>query len=292
MRYLYICNATIDGIKKIELNFDENSKFEPVVNGGIITPFTIRRYDKEFITSNYQNNSISFFYNNGIVENFYLGCICTDMAILNNYIYIICEDSNTVVCFDIITKSIVEIIPCENSPYSLDVCSKNGKIIVSNIFSNSVNIIDIENKGLVESRPVGLYPTKVMWSIDGNYFLVCESYLGKSKGYLKAYSLENHKNIGTVQVGNTPMDICFDGAYYYVSNYFDGTISIVDIKTFKEVNILKVGGWIKNILIEGQYIYALDVKNNLIKKIDKCTGEEKNNKLIPMSGELTGMVIM
>ncbi|WP_461613203.1 YncE family protein [Clostridium sp. Marseille-QA1073] len=291
MRYLYVCNATKDRIEKIELdNFEEVESIDiKDSEGEKLSPRGLCLYEDMLITSNYNNSSISFLYKEGTIEKFYLGGGCTEASVLDKYAYVICEDSNTVVCFDIKAKDVVEIIPCGSSPHSLDICKKSNRILISNMYSDNLSIIDVTKGGEVKNISVGAYPTKALWSSDGNYILVCESNLGYcGKGCVTIISLRNNSILHKIPVGNAPMDMYCDGRYCYVSNYGDGSISIVDINKYEEIKKVRIGGMVKAITTDEKYIYVGDIYNNSLIRVNKI---DESKKVIPMSGEPMGMIV-
>jgi len=80
-----------------------------------------------------------------------------------------------------------------------------------------------------------------------------------------------------------------NGEYCYVSNFGDGTVSILDINKYKEIKRIEVGGMPRGILEDEKYLYVGDNYNNLLFRIDKIT---ENKKAISIGTEPTGMTIL
>jgi len=80
-----------------------------------------------------------------------------------------------------------------------------------------------------------------------------------------------------------------DEKYCYVSNYGDGTISIIDVLDFKIVKNIRTGGMPRGITSDEKYIYVGDSYNNLLMRINKDDNKEK--LIIPLKGQPTGMII-
>ncbi len=80
-----------------------------------------------------------------------------------------------------------------------------------------------------------------------------------------------------------------DEKYCYVSNYGDGTISIIDIINFINVKSIRIGGMPRGIICDERYIYVGDSYNDLIMRINKNDNHEK--LIIPLKGQPTGMII-
>ncbi|EQB90170.1 YVTN family beta-propeller protein [Clostridium punense] len=292
MRHLYVCNTTCDSIDKINIESFTVENTIPLtgVNRGRIGPHGLWIHDKLLFTSNCYDDSISIVsLENGMVETLYLGSNCRDICVLGNHAYIICGDSNNIVSFDITRREIVELIPCGNSPHSIDCCSKNNEIVVANINSDSITLFDALYGSNIYSIDVGPYPTKAIITLDGNYILVCESNMGYGgRGSVSMISTKTRKVIHRVPVGSCPFDMCCDEKYCYVTNYGEGTISVIDIYNHEEIKRIRIGGMPRGILSDNKHIFVGDSYNNLLVKIDKNT---ENKKIIPINGEPTGMIL-
>ena len=287
-----MCNTTCDSINKIDIdNFVlEDTISLKGVNRGKIGPHGLCLHGHLLFTSNCYDDSISIVnLQTGSVESLYLGSNCRDICVLGNHAYIICGDSNYVVTFDINSKEIIELIPCGNSPHSIDCSNVNNEIVVANINSDSITLFDALYGSNVYDIPVGAYPTKAIMTLDGAFILVCESNMGFSgKGCVSMVSTKTHKVVHRIPVGNCPFDMCCDEKYCYVSNYGDGSVSILDLFNHDEVKRIRVGGMPRGILSNNKHIYVGDSYNNLIIKIHK---ETENKKIIPIYGEPTGMIL-
>jgi YVTN family beta-propeller protein len=292
MRRLYVCNTTCDSIDKVNIEDFTIEDNIPLTgdSGGRIGPHGVWLQDNFLFTSNCYDNSISIVdLKKAMVESIYLGSNCRDICVLGNHAYIICGDSNNIVSFDINNKEIIELIPCGNSPHSINYCNINSEIVVANINSDSITLFDALYGSNIHNIDVGPYPTKAIFTLDGDYILVCESNMGYSgKGCVSMISTKTHKIIHRIPVGNCPFDMCCDGRYCYVSNYGDGSISIIDIANREEVSRIRIGGMPRGILSDNNHIFVGDSYNNLLIKIDKNT---ENKKIIPINGEPTGMIL-
>lgn len=287
MSYLYICNSASDRIDKININ--DFTLEEPIELNyhEKIKPFNICIDNKAFIISSFENNRIYLFKNDGGIEEFYIGSGCSHMGLIGDKLYIICEESNTIVCFDILSKELVEVISCGISPHSLDFSPENNSIVVANTLSNDISIINLKEKEKIKNMKVGNYPVKALWYENGEKILVCESNMGEeTKGELKVISLEDNK-IASITIGNIPIDMCCYNNYCYISNFGDGTITIVDITKLKKVDEIEIGGILKDILVDEKNIYVEDIYYNQLVKIDKIS---KSKKIIPLNFEPKGMI--
>lgn len=293
MRYLYICNTTEDQVDKINIeNFALEDTIKLIgVNRSKVGPHGLYLQGDLLFTSNCYDGSVSVV---NLLDNsaksFYLGRYCRDVCAHGNHLYIICGDSNNIVNFDLIREEIVEIIPCGDSPHSIDICALTNEIVVANHGDDSITIFDALYGNDIASIKVGPAPTKALFTVDGDYILVCESCMGSmEKGCISVFSSKTRKIVQRIPVGNCPFDMYCDQQYCYVANYGDGTISIVDVRTFKNVDNIKIGGMPRGIICDKKYIYVGDSYNYLLIRINKENHSEKI--IIPLGGQPTGMIM-
>ena len=293
LRKLYVCNTSSDCISKVDLDsyIEEEKIYLDSENLKRIGPHGIYVHENKIITANSYDNSISLVNMDSYeTESYFTGMHCNDLSVYDNKVYVICGDSDDILVFDLDKKHIVEAIPCGNLPHSIYICKKRNLIIVANMNSDSITIIDGAENGNIKSVRVGAYPTKAVITADGNYILVCESNIGMdSKGSISIISLKNLNVLYKIPVGNSPVDMYFNERFCYVSNFGEGTVSIVDINNYKEIKKIEVGGMPRGILEDEKYLYVGDNYNNLLIRIDKAT---ENKKAIAIGGEPTGMTLL
>ncbi|MBW9151148.1 YncE family protein [Clostridium estertheticum] len=293
MRNLYVCSTSSDCISKVNLDLfiEEEKIYLDKQNLKRIGPHGIYVYENKILTANSYDNSISIVNTyNYEIESYFIGMHCNDLSVYDNKAYVICGDSDDIIVFDLEKKNIVEAIPCGNSPHSIYICKKKNLIIVANMNSDSITLIECAQNGNIKEIRVGAYPTKAVITPDGNYILVCESNIGMdNKGCINIISLKNCNVLNKIPVGNSPVDMYFNGEFCYVSNFGDGTVSILDINKYKEIKRIEVGGMPRGILEDEKYLYVGDNYNNLLFRIDKIT---ENKKVISIGTEPTGMTLL
>lgn len=288
-----MCNTTKDLVDKVNI---EKFVLEDIiklvgVNSSKLGPHGIYLQGDLLFTSNCYDGSISIVnLAKNTVKGFYLGRYCRDICADGNHLYIICGDSNNIVNFDLSREEIVEIIPCGDSPHSIDICTIRNEIVVANHGDDSITIFDSLYGNNIENIKVGPAPTKALFTIDGEHILVCESCMGSmEKGRISVFSSKSRKLSQRIAVGNCPFDMYCDEKYCYVSNYGDGSISVIDIRSFKNIDNIRIGGMPRGIICDENYIYVGDCYNDLIVKINKKDNKEK--KIIPLGGQPTGMIM-
>ncbi|MBA5851219.1 YncE family protein [Clostridium sp. cel8] len=294
MNSLYICSTSSDFVAKVDLiDFKLKNKIYLKARDFSykIGPHGICNRNDKIITANNYANSISIIdiKTDTEEESYYIGAHCNDIVTLDNKAYIICSDSNSLIVFDLKYKKILEQIPCGNLPHSICLNLKRRILLVSNMQSNSVTLIDCDDTSNIKNIKVGSYPTKAIFTVDGEHIIVCESNLGsESRGSISVLSLKNYKIINRIVVGNSPLDIYCNSRYCFTSNFGDGTVSIVDINNYKECKNIIVGGMPAGILKYDRHLYIGDNYNNILIKFNI---ENNKKEFIPIGNEPTGMII-
>ena len=88
-------------------------------------------------------------------------------------------------------------------------------------------------------------------------------------------------------MGTSPIDMYEDDKNIYVSNFTEGSISIIDKNSFKAVKTLYIGGMPKGILKKDNKIYIGDyLKGRLI-----VVEGEKVKKIIAIESEPNAMIL-
>ncbi|GAA0181880.1 YncE family protein [Clostridium sediminicola] len=291
MGCLCVCNTNSDTIsivntenlslkKTINLRNKENTKVGP---HGII-------YYKNsiFVVNNYSNNlKIIENFDECNVENHYIGIHCNDLVIYDEKVYVACGESNSVVVFDMLTKKIIEEIPCENQPHSIEINDNKKLMVVSNFNSNSITLIDLEDSRRIYNIRVGEYPTKACFTHLGDKIIVCESNIGNHEnGSIRVLSLKELKNEINIKVGKIPVDVFLTDKFSFVSNFGDGSIDIIDLGKYIKKRSIYVGGMPRGIIVDKGKLFIGDNYNNILIKLD-ING--KIIKSIPIGKEPTGI---
>ncbi|KEI06602.1 hypothetical protein Z957_12100 [Clostridium sp. K25] len=291
MSKLYVCNTHSDNISVVDIEefkedrkiHFESSTFEKV------GPHSICKYKDKLLVANIYSNTISIFdkKQERELDSYFIGMNCNDVVVYQNKAYAICGDSNYVVVFNLDTNLIEEEIPCGDFPKSIEINRQKKIILISNFESNSITLIDLEDSNNVKELRVGAYPTKALFTVDGEHIIVCESNMGGDiRGNVSVVSLKGLKLFNRILVGKYPVDMYINSSCAFVSNFGEGTVSIVDINNYKEINKINVGGMPSGIIKLGDSIYVGDNYNNLLIKANLI---EENKKVISIGGEPTGM---
>ncbi|GAA0748136.1 YncE family protein [Clostridium oceanicum] len=294
MRYLYICNTSTDCISKVNIDdFKEESKI--TLNDkdfNRIGPHGICEYRGQILVANSYSNTLSIIdaKKGREVDSYFIGMHCNDVVAYEDKAYVICGDSNNIVVFDLIKKRVLEQIPCGNLPHSIVIDKQNKVIMTCNMGNDSISLIDCKDKNNVKNIRVGEYPTRATFTVDGKYILVCESNMGSDyKGSIGIISTKNYRLLYRISVGNSPVDMYCDEKVCIVSNFGDGTISLIDINYYEKIKDIIIGGMPIGIMKSGDDVYIGDNYKNLLLNINI---KEESKKIIPIGGEPTGMILI
>lgn len=291
MSSIILCNTGSDSLSKISLNDYGVKRVTFTLCDKPIGPHGIKVYGEKIITANTYNDSVSFFNSETLIEekNFKVGPKPNDVAVINNKLYTVCGESNAVVVHDIIDEKVICEICTGSWPHNIEFFSEEKLIMVSNLEGNSVTVISIENYDVIKTISTPEYPTKLKVSDDKEMLYVCESYLGNEKdGYLDIFSLKDFSRIKRIRLGSSPIDLCEDSKNIYISNFTDGSISIVDKAILKVKNTLYVGGMPKGILTYLDNLYVADYLKGRLIVIENY----KMKKVIAIEAEPNAMTII
>ncbi|MDP4144307.1 MAG: YncE family protein [Bacillota bacterium] len=292
MSYLYICNTASDNISvinmmkftetyKIKLGNEENSR---------VGPHGICQYRNNLIVANNYSNDLSLVDTEcgSVIDNFFIGMHCNDVKVYNSSAYVICGDSNKIVVLNMNSFKVEQQIPCGNFPHSLDICFKEKIMVTADLCSDSITVGNCANFNNLQLLKVGQYPTKAVFTSDGEYIVVCESNIGSDcNGSVRVISVKNMRHIGSIAVGRCPVDMYCEGYLCYVSNFGDGTISIVDISKGAMIANIHTGGMPRGIIKHGHYLYVGDNYNNEVIQVNT---QNLIKKSISIGREPTGMI--
>ena len=290
MRSIVLCNTGADSLSFITLDTLEVKKILFALSETPVGPHGIRKYKDEILTANNYSDSISIFTCDPLIEsrNIKIGPKPNDLLRVEDKIYTICGESNSIVEYDLSQNRVSWEIETGSWPHSIDYCNKDGLIFVSNLEENCTNIIRVDDYEIVETLLTPEYPTKVKVSNNEKFVYICESYLGSDEnGFLDVFSIETFNHVARVEVGTSPIDLYEDEEYIYITNFTEGSISIINKKRYYVEKTLYIGGMPKGILKHKNKLYIGDyLKGRLI-----VLEENKIEKIIAIESEPNAMIL-
>lgn len=292
MKYLFVCNTGSDTLSQINLNnFKEEQCIRIARNNERYGPHGLCRWKENIITANSYNSSLSIidFVAGEVVEEYYIGGNCNDVAIYEDEAIIVCGGSNSLIVYDLENKRIIEEIPIGNLPHSIDINYELDLMAVTNMENSTLSILKCSNKELIKNINVGCYPTKAFFSKDNNYIFLCESYLGhQCSGFINIISTKTLSSVAKIKAGLSPIDLCFQGNIVYVANFSEGSIHMIDLAKGKLIKKVFVGGMPRCIKKKGRYIYIGD---NYGARLFVYDGKRDEKKTISIGKEPTDMAL-
>ena len=287
-----VCNTALDKISKINLAAEYLTLDFPLELGGRpVGPHNLCIYNDNIITANNYNNSISIINlaKEKEMSTIYVGAHPNDVEVIKDKAYVICGESNSLGIIDLVNQRVIINLKTGKYPHSIAILKEKKLGFICNMDDNSVFIIDCIENEVISKINVGKYPTKLLISSDKKNIFVCESNLGEDRsGFVSIISIESKNIIAKIKVGRTPIDMWEDQGLLYVSNFLEGSISVIDLNKAKEIMKIPVLGMPKGIvkykskIYFADYgcgnIYELNLEDNSIKNI--ASGTEPNAMLL------------
>ncbi|WP_160689089.1 YncE family protein [Clostridium sp. C2-6-12] len=291
MSYIVVCNTGSDSLNKINT---ENFNTQRVVLSAAESPFGphgLSLYKDKILVANNYNNSISLIDYNTFKEegNIYIGAHPNDIVAHNDFIYVSCGESNSLIIYNLINERIDFEIPTGRFPHNIVLEEERNILFVSNMEDESISVIDNINSKEIKRIKVKNTPMKMSISNNKKYLYVCISCLGDDKnGSIGIIELNTLKLIGKVEVGLSPVDLFEEDNYIYVSNLCDGSISVINLNELTEEKKIVIGGMPRGIIKIKENIFVGDYLNG---KLNVIGIDEKNIKVIPLGKEPNAMTL-
>ena len=295
MDSIMVCNTASDSLSIISLENDSVYNIPLLLNKknnlNSKGPHGIEIYKNKILTANSYDSSISVIDLNEkqTIETYFIGAHPNDIKTYKNKGYILCGEINSLIVFDMKEKNTIFQINTDENPHSIAI-DNNGIGYLCSLQGNSLEIIDC-NKNILLKKFLGLnYPIKVIISKNLENIFVVESYLGEEReGYVNVLSKKDFSSLLKIKVGKSPVDIWEENNSLYVSNFEDGTISIINLSLGKEVKRIYLGGMPRGIIKYKKNIFVGDYGNDRIVKIDL---ENKKIKNIAVGKEPNAMILL
>lgn len=291
MSRIYVCNSYSDSLSMVNCDtFKELKRINLSSFKQRVGPHGICKYKDNIITANKYSNDISCINDNHYqINNYFIGNSCSDLKVIGDMCYISCSDSNDIKVFDLTCHKIDFRIPCGNCPKNICVNENSHILLVNNFMDNSISVIDYLNHEHKNEIIVGRYPSKVVYCEYLDIYLVLVSLIGKNKnGYLRILD-GNFNYTCDIELGRTPVDICAESGKAYISNFEDGTISIIDLNTLMEVDKIIICGMPRGIIVKENKLYVADYYGNYLYEVDLNSLKKKK---INIGNEPVSMIIL
>ena len=290
MSAILVCSTAADSLSYIDLNDMTVKKILFNLSEKPVGPHSLKSYDNIIITANNYNDSVSLFDKNSFkeIKSIKTGPKPNDVLIKNNKIYTICGESNSLEVYDIYSDRKNIEVPTGNWPHSMDFIPNKNLIVVSNLEDDSVVLINEKTYEVIGKINAPEYPTKVKISNNNKNLYVCESYLGSDyHGFLDVFNTENFQRECRIKVGGSPVDMYEDNFNIYVSNFTDGSITIIEKSNYKVNKTVYIGGMPKGVIKVNESLYVIDyLKSRIINIYD-----DKIKNVIAIEAEPNAMTL-
>ncbi len=267
MSYIIICNAGSDTLSIFDI--EKEKAYNVAVSREKKTTFGPHGMyvDKNnIILANSYNNTVSILKKRTFeeIEHIEVGPYPNDVTCVNGKIYVLCGEANCVQSYDMNREEIEYEVIVGNHPNQITLYNHKRNAIITNMGEESISLFDFFKNKLTDKINVGNSPVKSIISSNGQYvFIVISNFGYGSNGKILMLELSSMKKLREVSVGAGPVDIVEYEKKLYISNFLEGSISVVNLENFKEE---------KRIIIESSMPRGMVVNNNNIYCADYFCG--------------------
>jgi sugar lactone lactonase YvrE len=122
--------------------------------------------------------------------------------------------------------AVLSTVPVGSTPTDLLITPDGKTAVTVNLGNGNLSVIDLEQGAVIRTLQAEVSPSKAILTDDGRLFVT-----NRGSGTVSMLALADGRLLGRLKVGRGPMDIVLgkDGSQAYVSNYQDGTISVLDV---------------------------------------------------------------
>jgi len=142
------------------------------------------------------------------------------------------------------------------------------RVYVPNIRSNSLTLVDVAERRVLEQVLVGKGPEGVAVHPSGAFLYVALQH----EDVVQVYSTRTHQLLAREEVGSMPVRLAFtpDGRYAFVPNRKSKDLSVLDTRTHREVKRIPIGIWPGGVAFDrtGRRAYVANNKTNDVSVID------------------------
>lgn len=292
MDFIYICNTLSGNISKVNLkSFREEKKISLYSEKDeSIGPHGICRYKEKIYTANSYGDSFSIIdlRYDAERESYFIGGHPNDVIVVKDKAYILCGEFNSIIVFDLLSKKITGEIKTGLIPHSITCWG--DKLLVSNMGNDTLSIINIKRNNKVNIVKLGQYPVRAVFALSGRLIIACESNIGSdTEGSISFIDTFSFRVIYRISVGKNPVNLYVNDNFCFVSNFGDGTLSIVNLKYKEEIRRIEIGGAPSGIIGNSKNLYAADNYNNKLVRVNLFNSEIKKASI---GGEPTSMILV
>jgi len=198
-------------------------------------------------------------------------------------LWLVATYSSEVFVFDIETLELLETFPThQDKSHMLALSPDESRVYAANIGSDSVTVIDCDDREVVADPPVGEEPEGIGVDPDTGEVLVAN----QEDGTLSVLDLDTLEVTNRALLGETPIRVVLDpdGRYALVPNRESGDVSVVDTEFVRdgerrpwEIARIPVGIWPGGTVFDpaGDRAFVANNKTNDVSVLDTDSFEER-----------------
>jgi YVTN family beta-propeller protein len=173
------------------------------------------------------------------------------------------------------TDEIVKVIKSGgNSPSHIDFSSDSKFAFVSNVMSNNISVVSIENINkakVLYNIDVGIMPNELEPSPDNKLLYVANV----QDGSISVVDVKKAEEVRRIKAdaGTHGVAVSKDGNRIWTTNRFSNSVSVIDVVKGEVIKNIKLEGEPNHVLIlpDGKYAYVTSLKSNDLTIIDTNT---------------------
>jgi YVTN family beta-propeller protein len=197
-------------------------------------------------------------------------------------LWLVSTYSSQVYVFDVDSLELLDTFPThQDKSHMVTLSPDQSRAYFSNIGSDSVTIVDCDDRAIVADPPVGEEPEGIGVDPDTGEILVAN----QEDGMLSVLDPETFEESSRALLGETPIRVVFepDGRYAFVPNRESNDVSVIDTEHVRdgerrpwEVARVPVGIWPGGTVFDpdGEHAYVANNKTNEVSVIDVDSFEE------------------
>lgn len=288
---IYICNTFDDCINKLDIeNFKLDTLHLNLFEKKPVGPIAIDISGGDALVVNKFEGTIAYINLEKFTETTreYICPSPKDIKLYGNYAYVVSDEVNCITIYNILKKTIDLQIKVGNCPESITIDKVKDVLFCANLLDDTVSAINLADNTIINNISVGKYPIKVKMSNDNSMLYVCESNVEKKSGFISIYSNKNLELQKRIEVGKTPVDFVEDNGILYVTNFEDGSVSIINIRAGLEEKRITLDGMLNRIVKIKEKIYITDYINGNLYEFDTINNKIK---IIAIGKEPNAMIL-
>jgi len=180
-----------------------------------------------------------------------LGQYANQIIVQDSIAYVVNSGVHNIQIIDLETETTLDHIQCPNgsNPYWMVLHPNGDKAYVSGLFTNTVYVVDLIEKSIVNSLSVGSAPEGMVVYDDKLY--VMNTTYGSSQGSVTVIDTNNDSFIDQITVGNNPqfgavdamgrLHVVCTGNYGYGSPPVWGKIYIINTTNHEVITTMEIG---------------------------------------------------